>query len=292
MSCTLCPRECKAERTDESRGFCGAGSLPRVAKAMLHQWEEPCISGEKGTGAVFFSGCVLKCCYCQNYNISAENFGKELTVRELADVFLRLADAGASSLDLISGAQYLPQIIDALDLVKPQIKLPVIWNSGGYEKVEALKRLEGYVDVYLPDLKYADSARAARYSAAPDYFPVAGAAIKEMVRQVGEVVIEDGLIKKGVIIRHLVLPGGKKDSMAVLDFIANELPKGVWVSLMSQYTPFYKAKEMKELNRRITTLEYDRVAEHMESLGLVYGYMQEKSSAKEEYTPVFDLSGL
>lgn len=293
--CRLCPRECGADRS-RVKGFCGGGERIKVAKAMLHRWEEPCISGEKGTGAIFFSGCVLKCCYCQNHDISAKNFGKEITVRELADIILRLEDEGAQSIDLISGVSYQPWIIKALELVKPRLSVPVIWNSGGYEKSESLRQLEGYIDVYLPDMKYCDSKRSLRYSAAADYFLVAADAIKEMFRQVKRPVwSSDGILQKGVIIRHLVLPGGKADSMAVLDWIASEFAPGeVLVSLMSQYTPFYLAKTeaYPELNRRITTLEYQRVAEHMERLGLEYGYMQERTSAKEEYTPVFDLSGV
>jgi putative pyruvate formate lyase activating enzyme len=293
-NCRLCPRACGVDRTS-GVGFCGGGKLPKLAKAMIHRWEEPCISGRNGTGAIFFSGCVLKCCYCQNHPISAGNFGKEVSVKALSDLCLRLVDQGADSIELISAAQYLPWAVEALDRIKGQLSIPVIWNSGGYEKVEALRMLDGYIDIYLPDCKYADPARAKRYSAAEDYFPVAQAAIAEMVRQVGAPVLgEDGLMRRGVIIRHLVLPGGKRDSFAVLDWIASAFPAGlVWVSLMSQYTPFFRVeKEFPELNRRITSLEYQRVVERMEALGLVDGYLQERSSAKEEYTPCFDLSGI
>lgn len=293
--CMICPRECGANR-EIGRGFCGGGSQIKVAKAMMHQWEEPCISGQHGTGAIFFSGCVLKCCYCQNYQISAGNFGKEISVEALVDMMLRLQEQGAHSIDLVSGVSYQPWIIRALDRVKGRLAVPVIWNSGGYEKVSSLKELNGYIDIYLPDLKYANSQRGLHYSQAANYFAVASQAIIEMQRQVGKPVLDDrGLLQKGVIIRHLVLPKGKEDSFAVLDWIAKQFAPGeVWVSLMSQYTPFYLAKtgEYPELNRRITTLEYQRVVQKMEGLGLVYGYCQEKSSAKEEYTPVFDLSGV
>lgn len=294
-ACKLCPRECGANR-ESGIGFCGGGSAVRAAKAMIHRWEEPCISGRNGTGAIFFSGCVLRCCYCQNHPISAGNFGKELSVRQLGDIMLRLQEDGADSIDLISGVSYQPWIIEALDLVKGQLSIPVIWNSGGYEKVETLKELEGYIDIYLPDLKYRSPERGLRYSGVSDYFEAATAAISEMFRQVGVPVFgSDGLLKRGMIIRHLVLPGGKADSIGVMEWIASAfMPGEVLVSVMSQYTPFYRAAsgEFPELNRRITSLEYQRVIERMEELGLVYGYMQEKSSAKEEYTPLFDLSGL
>lgn len=293
--CRICPRECGANRI-ESTGFCGGGSEIKVAKAMIHKWEEPCISSLHGTGAVFFSGCVLKCCYCQNHEISAGNYGREISVRQLADILLRLQDDGADSIDLVSGVSYQPWILRALDLVKHRLTVPVIWNSGGYEKVSSLKELCGYVDIYLPDLKYASAERALRYSAAEDYVPVACAAIREMAAQVGAPVFgENGLLRRGVIIRHLVLPGGKADSMAVMEWIASAFAPGeVLVSIMSQYTPFYRAKsgEFPELNRRITSLEYQRVLERALALGLTDGYMQEKSSAKEEYTPVFDCSGI
>lgn len=293
--CRLCPRECGANR-EVRIGFCGGGNQIRAAKAMIHHWEEPCISGKNGTGAIFFSGCVLKCCYCQNHPISAGNFGKEISVRELGDIMLRLQEQGADSIDLISGVSYQPWIIEALDCVKGQLSIPVIWNSGGYEKVETLRELAGYIDIYLPDLKYRSSERGLRYSGVKDYFEVASAAISEMFRQVGAPVFgEDGLLQKGVIVRHLVLPGGKADSIGAMEWIASAFAPGdVLVSVMSQYTPFYRASggEFPELNRRITTLEYQRVIERMEELGLTNGYMQEKSSAKEEYTPVFDLSGL
>ncbi len=293
--CMICPRECGADRF-HSLGFCSGGEHIRVAKAMLHRWEEPCISGERGTGAIFFSGCVLKCCYCQNHDISIGNFGKEISPEQLGEIILRLQDEGAQTVDLISGVSYQPLIIRALDRVRHRIHVPIVWNSGGYEKVSSLKELEGYIDVYLPDLKYASSERSLRYSAAANYFEVAMDAISEMQRQVGAPVLrEDGIIRRGVIVRHLVLPGGRADSIAALEALAQAFPDGgVWVSLMSQYTPFYRAKtgEFPELNRRITTLEYERVAQRMEELGLIYGYMQERSSAKEEYTPIFDLEGI
>ncbi len=293
MKCEICPRKCGIDRSIQP-GICGGGMLPRVAKAMIHRWEEPCISGGNGTGAVFFSGCVLKCCYCQNWEISAKNYGKEISVRDLADIYLRLQAEGADSIDLISAAQYLPWVRESLLLVQGKLHIPVIYNTGGYEDAAQLRRLEGLIDIYLPDLKYADEQRALRYSKAANYFEVATAAIREMQRQTGNVELgADGLMKRGVMIRHLVLPGGKDDSKRVLEWIAETFAPGeVWVSLMRQYVPCYQAGEFPELRRRITTLEYDRVSERMIDLGLTEGYMQEKESADLGYTPVFDLSGI
>ena len=293
--CRICPRECGVDR-EIAVGFCGGGAKIKAAKAMIHRWEEPCISGEKGTGAIFFSGCVLKCCYCQNHDISIGNFGEEISEERLGEIMLSLQDQGVSSIDLVSGVSYQPQIIRALDRVKHRLSVPVIWNSGGYEKVESLRQLEGYIDVYLPDLKYASSERSLRYSAAADYFEIATQAILEMHRQVGKPIFDgDGYIKRGVIVRHLVLPGGVKDSFAVLEWLASAfLPGDVMVSVMSQYLPFYKAKEGEypELGRRLTTLEYQRVMRKMEQLGLEFGYLQQRSSADASYTPVFDLEGI
>ncbi len=296
MRCEICPRKCGADRSVHP-GPCGGGMTPRVAKAMIHRWEEPCISGRNGTGAVFFSGCVLKCCYCQNWKISAENNGKEIRVEELANIYLRLQEQGADSIDLISAAQYLPWVRESLLLVRGKLHIPVIYNTGGYEDAVQLRQLEGLIDIYLPDFKYADRQRALRYSKAADYFEVTAAAIREMYRQVGKVEIgADGLMKRGVMIRHLVLPGGKEDSKRIMEWIAAEFPAGdVWVSLMRQYVPCYKAEKgdaYPELKRRITTLEYERVSERMIDLGLTAGYLQEKESADSGYTPDFDGSGI
>ena len=256
-------------------------------------WEEPCISGGNGSGTVFFSGCVLKCCFCQNYKISAENFGKELNASELADVFLRLADDGADNINLVNPTHFLPSIIPALEIAKRKISLPVIYNSGGYERTETIRALDGLIDVYLPDIKYYSPEISAEYSAAPDYFEYAMPAVREMFRQTGKIQLdENGLIRKGLIIRHLVLPTHRHDSFRVLDEIAKNFPTDdILISLMSQYTPFYKSCEHKEINRRISTFEYSSVCDHAVELGL-NGFMQERSSAKEEYTPEFDLTGL
>ena len=290
--CRLCPRNCGADRTT-GIGFCGGGVMARVAKSYLHMWEEPCISGKNGSGTVFFSGCSLKCVFCQNYKISAENFGREVTSQRLGEIFLEQQDRGAHNINLVSPTHYVPQIINALDSVKDRLRIPVVYNSGGYEKTETLKMLDGYVDIYLPDFKYYDNSIAEKYSAAPDYFETVTAAIDEMFRQVGKYNIgDDGLMRKGMIIRHLTLPTHRFDSVKVLEEIKRRYgTENVLLSLMSQYTPFYESSRYKELTRRISTFEYSFVADKAAELGFD-GFMQEKSSAKEEYTPDFDLSGV
>jgi putative pyruvate formate lyase activating enzyme len=295
-SCALCPRRCGADRAAGRTGFCGAGGTLKAARAALHFWEEPCISGTRGSGTVFFSGCTLKCCYCQNYNISAEGSGKELTVKQLAAVFLDLQRQGAHNINLVTPGQWRPWIIAALDLARAQgLSLPIVCNTGGYETVESIEAWRGSIDVWLADLKYVSSALSQQLSAAPDYFAVAKAAIEAMLAQAGRPQFdENGLLRRGVIVRHLALPGHTEDSFAVLEQLAawNNADPGCFLpSLMSQYTPFYKAAE-HGIGRRITSYEYRRVVDRAMDLGLTTGYMQQKSSAKEEYTPSFDLTGL
>ena len=295
-SCTLCPRMCGANRY-ETLGFCRCSAVPKAARAALHPWEEPCISGIRGSGTVFFSGCTLKCCFCQNHAISAEGFGAELTVNRLADIFLELEQQGAHNINLVTPTQFFPSILQALDLVRHRLSIPVVCNCGGYERPETIRQLDGYVDIYLPDLKYFSSELSAKYSQAPDYFSCASRAIPLMLRQTGAPRFreEDGctLMEKGVIIRHMVLPGQKEDSKALLRWMKNELPeKQFLISLLSQYTPFYQSSRFPEINRRITSYEYDQVVNYALSLGLTDGFMQKKSSAKEEYTPSFRLEGI
>ena len=292
--CALCPRECGADRSRE-RGFCGGGPLPRVARAALHRWEEPCLSGSdpaRGAGTVFFSGCPLKCAFCQNYPVSHENFGREVPVSRLAEIFLELQEAGAWNLDLVTGTQYVPQIVEALDLVRGKLAVPVVWNSGGYEKPETLRLLEGYVDIYLPDLKFYDPALAADCAHAPDYFPVAMAAIAEMYRQAGPLRLDEkGMLRRGLMVRHLVLPGERKDSEQLLRRLAKVIPvENFSLSLMSQYTPF-RPMARKALNRRVATFEYEWVRSVALELGFS-GFGQDRTSAREEYTPPFDLTGV
>ena len=290
--CTLCPRRCGADRT-KTQGLCGGGARIKAARAALHFWEEPCISGARGSGAVFFSGCALRCCYCQNHAISAGNFGKEISVERLAEIFLSLQQQGAHNLNLVTAGHYLPWVCAALDLVKGRLSIPVVYNTGGYETAQAVAALRGYVDIWLTDFKYCSAALSAEYSAAPDYFTVASAALEAMLAQAGPPRFDaDGMLQSGVIVRHLALPNAGADTRAVLDYLA-ALPRGGFLlSLMSQYTPFYKAAQHKALSRRISTYEYRRAVDYAVSLGLEEGYMQQRSSAKEEYTPAFDLEGV
>lgn len=291
-SCALCPRSCKADRT-KTTGFCGGKDKLKAARAALHFWEEPCISGDKGSGTVFFSGCVLKCCFCQNYPLSAENFGKEITVERLSEIFLELQEKGAHNINLVNPTHFVPWILNALDLIKAELKIPVVYNSGGYETIETIKALRGYVDIFLPDFKYIDSESAKKYSLAPDYMDFALPAIKKMAEISGKPQFDsDGIMKKGTIVRHLVLPSHRSESIKLLGILRESFPQDeIMLSLMSQYTPCYKSFDFSEISRRISTFEYNQVLKKAEELGFK-GFMQERSSAKEEYTPPFDLSGL
>lgn len=296
--CHLCPRECGVDRT-KTTGFCGASSAMTAARAALHFWEEPCISGENGSGTVFFSGCSLRCCYCQNYQISQELFGKAISSQKLADIFLKLQENGANNINLVTATHYLPWILPALDQVKEQLHIPVVYNSSGYERVETIQALRDYVDIWLPDLKYYNSELSAKYSRAADYFSHASAAIRQMITQTGEPefeIRESGctpIMKKGVIIRHLILPGQKDDSIQLMHWIAEELPKGqFFLSLMSQYTPSSRPQEYKELRRKLTTYEYQKVVDAALELGLDQGFAQEKGSADEKFRPPFNLEGI
>lgn len=288
--CTLCPRRCGVDRTKGGRGFCGMPDKLYAARASAHYWEEPVISGSFGSGAIFFSGCTLRCAFCQNYTISDEHFGRELTPQALRAAMERLIDEGVQNINLVTPTHFLPSILPALE---PKLPVPVVYNCGGYESVETLRRLEGKIDVYLPDFKYSDNALAKRLSAAPDYYETAAAAILEMYRQVGRPVIEDEQMTRGVLLRHLVLPGFVDNSLGVLDWIGENFRSGdILVSLMSQYVPMGKAKAMPLLDRRITETEYDAVLSYMELLGIEDGFTQDFSAATSDYTPEFDLTGL
>lgn len=289
--CTLCPRKCGADR-NSSAGFCGCGTNIKAAKAQLHFWEEPCISGENGSGAVFFSGCTLRCVFCQNYEISTDSRGREISVERLSEIFLELQSRGAHNINLVNPTHYVPQIINALDRAKPELKIPVVYNCGGYERTETLKMLEGYIDIYLPDFKYISSEISQKYSAAADYARYAEEAVKEMHRQQPELVWNGSILEKGLIIRHLVLPGCRHDSIAVTDKIHEILPDGSYLfSLMSQYTPIENCRNYPEINRRVTTFEYKSVLKRVQKLG-INGFSQERTSAESSYTPDFDLSGI
>lgn len=293
-ACSLCPRNCRVNR-HITTGYCGCSNTIKAARAALHHWEEPCISGTKGSGTVFFSGCTLKCCFCQNHTISQEGLGKEISDETLAQIFLRLQDSGAHNINLVTATQYLPSVLNALDSVKEKLFIPVVYNCGGYESPDTVKLLRDYVDIWLPDLKYNSSELSLRYSNAANYFETARKAILQMVTQTGRPQFDSSgtIMKKGVILRHMVLPGAKEDSLRLLHWMKEELPEGMfYISLMSQYTPFYHSKDYPEINRRITSYEYNKVLEEAIRLGLDQGFMQEKSSAKEEYTPPFDLEGV
>lgn len=289
MICDLCPRRCHALRTaDRGDGFCAMPAGPVVARAALHFWEEPVISGARGSGTVFFSGCPLRCVFCQNHDISAEGFGRPVSVERLRGIFRELVEQGAHNINLVTPTHFTPWILEALE---EDPGVPVVWNTGGYERVETLRAMEGRVDVYLPDLKYADSALSEKLSAAQDYFEAASSAIEEMYRQTGPVVMEDGLMKRGVLIRHLVLPGRLENTRRCIDWVARTFRPGeVLFSLMSQYTPQPGAEG--SLSRHVTRAEYRAAVEYMENCGITDGFTQERTSAAEEYTPPFDLTGV
>ena len=288
--CMLCPRACGAERGEtQGHGVCGVGTLPRVARAALHRWEEPCISGKRGSGAVFFSGCGLRCAFCQNEAISRGGVGETITVRRLADIFRELEDQGAHNINLVTAAHVVPAVLDALALYRPGI--PIVYNSSGYERLETLRMLEGAVDVYLPDYKYIDSKMAGLLSGAPDYPDTAWAAIVEMRRQTGEAVYDaDGMMTRGTLIRHLLLPGLTGDAMRILTRIKDELDPTP-VSLMGQYMPCGRARAIPGMNRRVSAREYRRVLAHMQAIGLE-GYRQELASADAAFVPAFDGTGV
>ena len=291
--CTLCPRNCGADRSN-STGMCGAGSSVIVARASLHKWEEPCISYKNGAGTVFFSGCNLHCCFCQNNKISNKLFGKEITDKQLADIFLRLQEDGADNIDLVTPTHFVPNIINALDMVKHKLDIPVVFNCGGYELKETIDMLEGYIDVYLPDMKYFSSDISSKYSNAPDYFEYASEAILAMIKQVGKLTFNsEGGLMKGTVIRHMVLPSHRHDSIKLIEWIADNTSRDdVLVSIMNQYTPFdFISEEFSELKRKVTKMEYNSVINRAAELGLK-GFTQERSSASEDYVPDFDLSGI
>lgn len=291
--CTLCPRNCRIDRS-KTTGACSVKGL-KTAKASLHFGEEPCISGTDGRGAgtIFFSGCSLKCIFCQNMPISRDGFGKEITPERLGEIMLDLQEKGAHNIDLVTPTHYADIIAGVLTSIKPRLHIPVVYNCGGYEKVETLKILDGLIDIYLPDFKYASPDLAREYSSAPDYPSVAVKAIAEMYRQTGKVQFdENGMMKKGVLVRHLVLPGCRHDSMKVLDILKATVPvSDIRISLMRQYTPCGKALEIKNLSRKLTTFEYNSVTDYAAQLGFD-GYTQDKESATFEYTPEWDFEGI
>ena len=303
--CNICPRRCNIDRT-HNKGYCLMNDKIMAARAALHMWEEPCISGERGSGAIFFSGCTLRCVFCQNHDIALAKVGKELSVDELSDVMLRLQDNKADNINLVTPTHFTIPIIKAIEKARNKgLRIPVVYNTSAYENIETLKRLDGLVDVYLPDFKYMDSSLALKYSHAEDYPEVAKSALNEMVRQVGspcmysdedELVqsgyVEDGVMKRGVIVRHLVLPGTTKDSKAVIKYLIDTYGDDIYISIMSQYTPFEHVKEYKELYRKVTHKEYDEVVDYAIDIGVTNGFIQEGDTAKESFIPDFDFTGL
>lgn len=291
IKCDICPHKCSAYRDEfEGRGFCKSGILPKLARVAPHYWEEPCISGKNGSGAIFFSGCVMRCIFCQNHDISALNNGLTVSIQKLIESMKRLEEQHVHNINLVTPTHYVTALSEALKAYKPSV--PVIYNCGGYESVSALKKLEGLVDVYLPDFKYADDALAKEYSGISGYFETAKAAIAEMLRQTGAPKFDDdGIILSGTIIRHLILPNHTKNSIAVLDCIKENFGEKAFVSLMAQYVPCGEAQNHKKLNRKITKGEYQKVLEHMLDLGLD-GFAQERESAVKDYIPSFDLTGI
>ncbi len=292
--CGICPRNCGVDRTNGKLGYCKSGIKIKTALASIHKWEEPVISGTRGSGTIFFSGCNLRCVFCQNYNISNENFGKEISIERLAEIFIEQQNRNVHNINLVSPTHFLPQVREALIIAKNNgLKIPVIYNSSGYEAVEMIKTLDGIIDIYLPDLKYYSSQLSSEFSLAKDYFERATEAILEMRKQQPKDIFDkDNIMQKGLIVRHLVLPNCKSDSFKVLDWIKENLGEDTFISILRQYTPMYKAKEIKTLNRKITTFEYDKVIEHFLNIGMKNGFSQDKLSATSEYTPIFDLSGI
>lgn len=292
--CLLCPRKCGINRSTGQTGVCGVSSEIKVARAALHYWEEPCISGKKGSGAVFFSGCSLHCVFCQNREISDGKAGKVISKERLSDIFMELADKGANNINLVTPGQYIPDIVWAVNDAKSRgMKLPIIYNTSGYENVTELKLLEGIVDVYLPDFKYMDSTLSARYSRAKDYPSVAKQALSEMVRQQPDVVIDDatGLIQKGVIVRQLLLPGHVNDAKAVLKYLYDTYHNHVYISMMSQFTPI-ALKDYPEINRTVTRREYERLVDYAIEIGITNAFIQEGDVAKDSFIPAFDCEGV
>ncbi len=285
-NCCLCPRRCGADRK-KSVGRCHCGEQILVTRADLHPWEEPCISGETGSGTVFFAGCALGCVFCQNHEISRRAVGKPLTVRQLADIFLRLQEQHACNINLVTGSHYTPWIVEALSLVKSELMIPVVWNSGGYDSLEILEMLNGWVDIYLPDLKFYSPKTAKNLSSCSNYFSVASSAILKMFHQVGGLVWNENCLQRGLVVRHLVLPGYRKESIALIDWLARSLPTDQFLfSLMGQYTPTEEVQGDKYLRRFVTTLEYESVREYAVQLGM-RGYSQDRSSASEAFLPDF-----
>ena len=287
--CRLCPRECNVNRLKGEIGYCKATDKIMISRADLHYWEEPCVSGKKGSGTVFFSNCNLKCVFCQNHCISQEDLGIEVSIEKLSKIFLELQEKGANNINLVTPTHYVPQIIEALKLSKSNgLNIPILYNSSGYDNLETLKALDGYVDVYLPDFKYYDSKYSTRYSKAKDYFEKTSIAINEMYRQVQKPIFdENGIIKKGVIIRHLMLPGLLFDSKKIIDYIYKTFGDNVYISIMNQYTPMFQSQDYPEINRPLNENHYDTLINYALDLGVKNAFIQEGGTSSKEFVPDF-----
>lgn len=285
--CEICPHKCKVNRTNNQVGRCKSKNTVKVAKASVHNFEEPCISKINGSGTVFFSNCNLNCVFCQNYEISQQGLGKEITIKELSEVFLKLQNENVNNINLVTPTSYAPQIVEAIKIAKSKgLKIPIVYNTNSYENVETLKLLEGYIDIYLPDLKYAENNLGKQYSNINNYFEIATKAIKEMYRQVGNIEFdENGIAKKGIIIRHLVMPNHVENSKKVLQWIKDNMPDDIFVSVMNQYFPTYKAKEFKDINRKLTNREIKKIEEFIYSLNFKNGYIQDAEKNEQQYVP-------
>lgn len=297
MKCDLCPRKCLVDRKKGEKGICGQTENLKVARAALHFWEEPCISGDAGSGAVFFSGCPLHCVFCQNENIANGTVGKEISLERLVDIFLELQEKRANNINLVTPGHFVPQIVKALDQAKKEgLTLPVVYNTSSYETVDTIRMLDGYVDIYLPDFKYMSPVLSKKYSHAPDYAQVAKAAIAEMVRQTGKAVFvngdEDNLILRGTIVRHLTLPGCMEDSMQILKYLHETYGDTIYISIMNQFTPLSNLEKYPELNRKITDEEYEALVDYAIEIGIENGFIQEGDTAEESFIPAFDCEGV
>ena len=292
--CALCPRLCKVDRAAGQKVFCGGGNLVKVARASLHFWEEPCISGESGSGTVFFSGCTMRCVFCQNKEISRGNAGKEITVERLAEIYMELAEKGANNINLVTPMHYAPQITAALDAARSRgLSLPTVWNTGGWERCESVAAVRDYADIWLTDFKYFDSSLGEIFSKAPDYFSVAAAALEQMVKQTGEPVFdENGIMKRGVIVRHLMLPGHLDDTKNVLRFLHENYGDSIWISIMNQYTPLCSDERFPELSRTVSDEEYNEAIDFACDIGIENAFVQEGGTVGESFIPPFDLSGV
>ncbi len=292
--CQLCPRNCQVNRNNKEKGFCKMDNNLLVARASLHLWEEPIISGEKGSGTVFFSGCNLKCVYCQNYQISHNNFGKKITIKRLSEIFLELQEKGANNINLVTPTHFVPQIIEALKIAKNNgLTIPIVYNSSGYESIDTIKLLNGYIDIYLPDFKYFDNKYALKYSKCTNYLENITSSLREMIKQVGTPKFnEDGLLIKGVIVRHMILPGLLSDSKKVIKYLIDNYNNDIFISIMNQYTPTNNLKDYQEINRLITQDEYDELINYAIDLGIKNGFMQEGETQKTSFIPEFDNTGV